>query len=499
MRARVGRLDAYDLALWAMALAALALRLYDLGGPSVWLDETATRREMSWSLWTVLTRVAFPPLYFLLLDLWTRLFGDGWWALRAFSAVAGSLAVVAFGRLVLALFDSRPLMVASAAVFALMPHSLQFSREARMYPLWVLWLLIASAAAIRAARAERPAKRDLVQYWLGVAAAAATHHYTVFYALALVLGTYVLTGRHWLWKERRDWRRLAVLHGPLALAVLVEIGAAVAFSGLTVRLLVAKITHDLRQTATPPPLRILSDLFFFPSWTLSQPFPAGEALIVLSVAASAALASATRCRLRSVVFLVIVGLGPLVALSALPIRSYPRLLSPSVPFLVALLVFAASLLVRQARWRWLLVPFAAVWIWMLAPRVLDVYRVEIEPWKPVCAAIARSGRQGAVLITEPYMRAPFDLCYRGPHPVRTFSRGDVRDPESMRRFVRGRRMVFVIYAHGWRSDPQRRALGIVAGEGFRLRRAKVYGRVIETYLYVRHGRRLAAAVTGQTR
>ena len=485
MRARAGRVDPYDLALWGVVLAALALRLYDLSGPSVWLDETATRHDM-WPLHWVLTRVAFPPLYFLLLQLWTQLFGDGWWALRAFSAVAGSLAVAAFGRVVLALFDDRALMVAAAAVFALMPHSLQFAREARMYPLWVLWILIATAAAIRAARAERPARRDLVQYWLAIAAAAATHHYTVFYVLALVLGTFVVTGRHWLRKERGDWRRLAVLHGPLLAVALIEVGVALAFSGYRPALLVAKVVRDLRHAAGSDTLRTLSDLVFFPSWTATQPFAPGEILIVLSLAATVAVAWVTGCGQRSVAFLLIVALGPIAALSRLPVRSYPRLLSPSVPFLVALVVFGAWLPARRARWRWLVVPVAAIWIWMLAPRVVDVYRVEIEPWKAVCAAVTRGRPPRAILITEPYMRAPFNVCYRGPHPVQTFSRDDLRDPAALRAFVRDRRAVWLIYAHGWHSDPQRRALGIVAGEGFRLRKSKVYGRVIETYLYARH-------------
>ena len=39
--------DRYDLALWGVVLLALAARFWDLGGPSVWLDETASVREMS--------------------------------------------------------------------------------------------------------------------------------------------------------------------------------------------------------------------------------------------------------------------------------------------------------------------------------------------------------------------------------------------------------------------------------------------------------------------
>src|SRR6185369_9769247 len=143
------RLDVYDVALLLIGVAALVVRLYDLDGPSVWLDETASRTDARASIVRMLTRVAFPPLYFLLLRAWSTLFGSDWWTLRLFSAIAGAAVVVVFGRLVVALFRSRGLMLGAAAALAVMPHQLQYSREVRMYALWMLAMLVAMLGAVR--------------------------------------------------------------------------------------------------------------------------------------------------------------------------------------------------------------------------------------------------------------------------------------------------------------------------------------------------------------
>ena len=281
------------------------------------------------------------------------------------------------------------------------------------------------------------------------------------------------------------------MHGPLAIVAALEIVALLVLSGYGGAALAAKVARDVGGFAPRDPIRALTNLVFFRNWAYegwleSRRFSLADAVLLASIAATVALAWAERRRLRAVAFLATVGIAPVVVLATLPIRSYTRLLSPSLPFLVALLAVGAWLLVQRARWRWLLVPVAGVWIWMLAPRVLDVYRLEIEPWKSVCRAVAATEQPAGVLLNEPFMRAPFDVCYRGPYPVRTFPRGRRLDPEWIRSFVRDKRVVWVVYSHAWRSDPRRQALGIVKSAGFRLRKTRHHGRLIDTYLFLRH-------------
>ena len=482
-----GRVDVYDVALILVGVAALALRIYDLDGPSVWLDETASWNDARASIVRMLTRVAFPPLYFLLLRAWSALFGGDWWTLRLLSAIAGAAVVVVFGRLVLALFRSRGLMVGAAAALAVMPHQLQYSREVRMYAPWMLAMVVAMLGAVRVVRAEQPRRRDLALWWGGIAAAAATHHYTVLYAVALVPALFVLVGSHWVRKTARDWRRLALLLAPLAAVTVVEIVGAVLFSGFGVDQLVAKVTRDLSARRPARELGVLFTLIVRPNWAAPPPSTTAYVVLVASLIASVALVwSVPRLR-RRIAFLLIVAFVPLGIASALSIRAYPRLFSPSVPCLVALLACAVWVAWRRRWSRVLLVPVAAAWMFVMGPRFLDVYRRDIEGWKPVCAAVAASEPDATVLVNEPFMVAPFRVCYRGPLPVRAVPYGGVKiDPQSIGSVAAGKRVVWLIYSHAWRTDRQRRVATMLSVAGFRLDRFQQFPS-IDLYRFTRDG------------
>ena len=372
------------------------------------------------------------------------------------SACCGALVVAAFGRVVLALFGSRRLMVVAAAVLAFLPHSLQYSREVRMYPLWMLALLVAMLGVAHAARAERPRAADLLAWWIGIAAAATTHHYTVLYVAALVPGTFVLTGGDWCRKEARDWRRLALLHVPIAMLAALEIAAALRFSGFTGAQLVAKVVHDLQFVGPRRPGRLLTALLVSPNWTAPPPGTLVDAFVAATVAASIGLTLSLRRLRRPAAFLAIVALVPIAIASVLPIRSYPRLFSPSVPCLVALLVAAAAAAV-EARSRWrrvLIVPVSIAWLAILLPRVADVYRRDVEGWNAVCAAVAASEPEAGVLINEPYMRQAFLACYRGALPVHGVPARRVKlERRSILGFAEGKRVVWMIYSHALANRP----------------------------------------------
>src|SRR5262245_11543836 len=81
-------------------ILALALRLYRLGGQSLWLDEGGRWAEVTGEGWLALlaelwSRTAAYPLYHVLLKAWVGVAGDSEWALRFPSALAGAGAVVA--------------------------------------------------------------------------------------------------------------------------------------------------------------------------------------------------------------------------------------------------------------------------------------------------------------------------------------------------------------------------------------------------------------------
>jgi hypothetical protein len=178
---------------------------------------------------------------------------------------------------------------------------------------------------------------------------------------------------------------------------------------------------------------------------------------------------------------------PIAIAAALPIRSYPRLFSPSVPCLVALLAVGAWTAWRSRWARAVGVALAAVWVVLLAPGVADVYRRDIEGWKPVCAAVAGSEPDATVLVNEPFMAAPFRACYAGPLTVQPFPRRRARvDATSIKALAGGKRVVWVIYSHAWRTDPRRRGAAALVSAGYRLDRfMQTPG--IDLYRFVRAG------------
>lgn len=135
------------LALGALTLFALGLRLFRLGYFELWTDEGATWFFARWMMGTEMgaeiALEATPPLYYGLVGIMMWLFGDSDIVLRLPSALFGAAAVPALYVLGRRLAGSR---VGGVAAFLLAVHPLHlwYSREARVYPLLVfltiLWL-----------------------------------------------------------------------------------------------------------------------------------------------------------------------------------------------------------------------------------------------------------------------------------------------------------------------------------------------------------------------
>lgn len=122
----------------AVLLLGFGLRFHLLDAQSFWNDEGNSARLSERSLELIIEGTAsdiHPPLYYLLLHGWRTLAGDSEFALRAFSAFAGVLAVPAVMALGLLLGGKRPYPVALMAglVTAVSPPLITYSQETRMY------------------------------------------------------------------------------------------------------------------------------------------------------------------------------------------------------------------------------------------------------------------------------------------------------------------------------------------------------------------------------
>lgn len=122
------------------------------------------------------------PPYYLLLNLWSRLFGLEPGSLRLMSAVFSLAAVPALYWFVLELFQSHTVAATSAFLYALSPFELIYAQQAREYSMWILLMLLSSASLMCAAR--RPRFRSWLLYFLFTSAMVWTHLLSLWVVMA---------------------------------------------------------------------------------------------------------------------------------------------------------------------------------------------------------------------------------------------------------------------------------------------------------------------------
>jgi len=118
---------------------------------SIWHDEGFSillAKRSSVEIWIGSARDVHPPLYYLLLHWWMKLFGDSVVAIRSLSAVA-SLGVIIVGFLIIKRMAGQRAAILAAFILALAPFLVRYSQEARMYGLLGLFMLLALYAVMR--------------------------------------------------------------------------------------------------------------------------------------------------------------------------------------------------------------------------------------------------------------------------------------------------------------------------------------------------------------
>ncbi len=124
--------------LFTLTMLAFGLRVYRLDNQSYWIDEGWTlyfaNRTPS-ELWQLLqTVVVKPPLYYLSMVYWVKLFGQSEYALRFYAVLFGLLAVPLMYRLGKAI-GGTGLGLVTALLMAVSPYQIWHSQDARMYSL----------------------------------------------------------------------------------------------------------------------------------------------------------------------------------------------------------------------------------------------------------------------------------------------------------------------------------------------------------------------------
>src|SRR5438105_10649384 len=190
-RGRFGRIrlslgtHGFALALCATVLLAGALRVYALDYQSLWSDEifsliTTDPMLSLREFWDRVLADTHPPIYYLLLRLWSSVFGQSELAARAPSAVFGILSLCAAAILPGSSL-SRSARLALPLLIAASPGAAWYDREARPYALLLLLSTLITLASVRFLRAkvqeDCQARHAILMLMVAALLASFTHYF----------------------------------------------------------------------------------------------------------------------------------------------------------------------------------------------------------------------------------------------------------------------------------------------------------------------------------
>lgn len=275
--------------LWLTLFLALGLRLYRLDVKGLWVDEifTAIFASAANDLGTIVSRslatpLPTPPLWFLITHAFVRAFGDGEFAVRLPSVLAGVLGVVAIYRVGKLLFNRQVGLVA-AFLLATSPFHLLVAREGRFYAAVVFLSLVTIYCLIQGMQSRQK------RWWLGFVIATLLNMY-IHLTTLLVLITELLYAAavlalqfHSARKAGHNWRLRQTFAGPL----LVSAGTIAICYLPMLPYLVTGAMHDRRGLGATGELFALSgsDLL-----SILETFSPGSGIYLLLYALPAILA-----------------------------------------------------------------------------------------------------------------------------------------------------------------------------------------------------------------
>ena len=166
-------------------LVFFLLRLYRLGFHDLWYDEVITTHLVlnPWHIWN-------PPLYYILLHFWIKVFGASEAALRFPSLIFSFASLIILFRLGARLFNKKAGLWASV-IMGLSPFQLWYAQEARNYSLALLLGLLSTYLLVIALDKKK------VGYWIGFALVSIAGVYSNYFLIFLTVsqGLYLLLFR----------------------------------------------------------------------------------------------------------------------------------------------------------------------------------------------------------------------------------------------------------------------------------------------------------------
>lgn len=163
-------------------LLAFFLRIYNLDAESLWLDEALSVEHYAKNdITTIIERLSVhPPLYYIILHFWIKLFGDSEFSVRFLSAIFGIMSIYVIYRLGKLIFDDN-VGIISALLLSISLFHINYSQEVRFYSLLTLLALLSNYYFIKILK-ERSIK-NTAAYAISTVAMPYTHIFGLFYIM----------------------------------------------------------------------------------------------------------------------------------------------------------------------------------------------------------------------------------------------------------------------------------------------------------------------------
>lgn len=398
-----------------------------------------------------------PPLYYLLLNGWTRVFGPSDAALRVFS-IWWSLASLPFIWLIGRRLGGGPAAWSACLLYAFAPVAFFYSLEGRMYAMVGCLVLALTWLTLRLADGGRPAWVEAL--WVVASAAGLLTHYFFAFPWAACVGWLV-----WVWKGGR--RRLAGLTAVTCVLV------APWYAQVPASLARWRVTGDWLSGALTWPDALLQPVQLAASLLGARSDLGGweygnVALLLILAAVVLLLARSGAARAMFAPPLVLLwacwtaaSLGPLVFDLArqTTTSTIPRYYVPGLPAAVLLGALAINQLPRRLAGAML----AAVLLTWL-PGTRKVVRAPVprpnEPYTVLDRRLEAWARPGDVILVHSFPSGVVGVARYLERDVPVVAwvtqLGTRRTPADLERVLRGRRRVALATIHaGSTGDPVR--------------------------------------------
>ncbi|MCK4589139.1 MAG: glycosyltransferase family 39 protein [Nanoarchaeota archaeon] len=163
------------------------LRFYQLDNESLWQDEGFTLIEVDQPSFKQTFNAIIgppegtPPLYFIILHFWTRIFGTSEFSLRFPSAIFGMVSILLIFLIGKEIFNKKTGLI-SALIMSVSTIQILYSQDARAYSLFVMLTLISFLFYIKTLKSS--SNKNLFFYLISTLFLLYTHHFALFVLFA---------------------------------------------------------------------------------------------------------------------------------------------------------------------------------------------------------------------------------------------------------------------------------------------------------------------------